>query len=155
MLDTDAIYSLFMVGESDPGRSGSRDRIRQPELVSGCHSAGTRQRMLAAVTMCTRSYLRGAPWCSIQLTHRPPVPPVAPEVMQMPFRSSREYSPFAMCRHPPDSVKQVRQFVGFVGYYRRFIPNFVETAGGSDSQRDCTYSCGQSWASLPNRTSLC
>ena len=27
--------------------------------------------------------------------------------------------------HTPDSVKQVRQFVGFVGYYRRFIPNFA------------------------------
>ena len=27
--------------------------------------------------------------------------------------------------HTPDSVKQVRQFVGFVGYYRRFIPDFA------------------------------
>ena len=27
--------------------------------------------------------------------------------------------------HMPDSVNQVRQFVGFVGYYRRFIPNFA------------------------------
>ena len=25
----------------------------------------------------------------------------------------------------PDSVKQVRQFVGFIGYYRRFIQNFA------------------------------
>ena len=28
--------------------------------------------------------------------------------------------------HGPGSVKQVRQFVGFVGYYRRFIQNFAE-----------------------------
>ena len=27
--------------------------------------------------------------------------------------------------HVPDSVKQVRQFVGFIGYYRRFIQNFA------------------------------
>ena len=26
----------------------------------------------------------------------------------------------------PDSVKQVLQFVGFIGYYRRFIQNFAE-----------------------------
>ena len=39
--------------------------------------------------------------------------------------------------HMPDSVKQVHQFVGFVGYYCRIIPNFVATAGGADSQRDC------------------
>ena len=34
--------------------------------------------------------------------------------------------------HTPDSVKQVRQFVGFVGYYRRFIPNFAGTTRGTD-----------------------
>ena len=28
--------------------------------------------------------------------------------------------------HDPGSVKQVRQFVSFVGYYRRFIQNFAE-----------------------------
>ena len=28
--------------------------------------------------------------------------------------------------HAPGPVKQVRQFVGFVGYYRRFIQNFAE-----------------------------
>ena len=28
--------------------------------------------------------------------------------------------------HLPGSVKQVRQFVGFVGYYRRLIKNFAE-----------------------------
>ena len=28
--------------------------------------------------------------------------------------------------HAPGSVKQVRQFVSFVGYYRRFIKNFTE-----------------------------
>ena len=28
--------------------------------------------------------------------------------------------------HAPGSVKQVRQFVGMVGYYRRFIQNFAE-----------------------------
>ena len=27
--------------------------------------------------------------------------------------------------HVPDSVMQVRQFVGFIGYYRRFIQNFA------------------------------
>ena len=27
--------------------------------------------------------------------------------------------------HAPGSVKQVRQFVGFIGYYRRFIQNFA------------------------------
>ena len=27
--------------------------------------------------------------------------------------------------HTPDLDKQVHQFVGFVGYYRRFIPNFA------------------------------
>ena len=27
--------------------------------------------------------------------------------------------------HTPDSVKQVHQFVGFVGYYRHLIPNFA------------------------------
>ena len=28
----------------------------------------------------------------------------------------------------PDCLKSVRQFLGFVGYYRRFIPNFAEVA---------------------------
>ena len=28
--------------------------------------------------------------------------------------------------HVPGSVKQVHQFVGFVGYHRRFIQNFAE-----------------------------
>ena len=28
--------------------------------------------------------------------------------------------------HTPGSVKQVRQLIGFVGYYRRFIHDFVE-----------------------------
>ena len=28
--------------------------------------------------------------------------------------------------HTPGSVKQVRQLIGFVGYYRRFIQDFVE-----------------------------
>ena len=28
--------------------------------------------------------------------------------------------------HTPGSVKQVRQFIGFVGYYRQFIQNFAE-----------------------------
>ena len=26
----------------------------------------------------------------------------------------------------PDCLKSVRQFLGFVGYYRRFIPNFAD-----------------------------
>ena len=30
--------------------------------------------------------------------------------------------------HEPDRVKAVRQFVGFVGYYRRFVRNFAELA---------------------------
>ena len=30
--------------------------------------------------------------------------------------------------HSPDKVKAVRQFVGFVGYYRRFIKDFAELA---------------------------
>ena len=28
----------------------------------------------------------------------------------------------------PDCLKSVRQFLGFVGYYRRFIPNFADIA---------------------------
>ena len=28
----------------------------------------------------------------------------------------------------PDCLKSVRQFLGFVGYYRRFIPNFADLA---------------------------
>ena len=28
----------------------------------------------------------------------------------------------------PDCLKSVRQFLGFVGYYRRFIPNFADVA---------------------------
>ena len=31
-------------------------------------------------------------------------------------------------RPVPDCVKSVRQFLGFVGYYRRFIPNFADIA---------------------------
>ena len=30
--------------------------------------------------------------------------------------------------HAPDRLKAVRQFVGFVGYYRRFVKNFAELA---------------------------
>ena len=30
--------------------------------------------------------------------------------------------------HEPNRVKAVRQFVGFVGYYRRFVRNFAELA---------------------------
>ena len=30
--------------------------------------------------------------------------------------------------HAPGSVKQVRQFVGFVGYYPHFIQNFAESS---------------------------
>ena len=30
--------------------------------------------------------------------------------------------------HAPDKVKGVRQFVGFVGYYRRFVNNFADLA---------------------------
>ena len=30
--------------------------------------------------------------------------------------------------HEPDRVEAVRQFVGFVGYYRRFVRNFAELA---------------------------
>ena len=30
--------------------------------------------------------------------------------------------------HAPDKVKGVRQFVGFVGYYRQFVKNFADLA---------------------------
>ena len=30
--------------------------------------------------------------------------------------------------HEPNRVKAVRKFVGFVGYYRRFVRNFAELA---------------------------
>ena len=37
--------------------------------------------------------------------------------------------------HSPGSVKQVRQFVGFIGYYRRFIQNqTLSTVGGSNPE---------------------
>ena len=29
----------------------------------------------------------------------------------------------------PTNVRAVREFVGFIGYYRRFVPNFARVAG--------------------------
>ena len=54
----------------------------------------------------------------------------------------------------PDCLKSVRQFLGFVGYYRRFIPNFADVATplvtltGKDVPFVCDVSCSTAFAAL-------
>ena len=47
--------------------------------------------------------------------------------------------------HEPTKLKGVRQFIGFVGYYRRFVKRFCEVGGpiGVVNKKGCAICVGQ------------
>ena len=50
----------------------------------------------------------------------------------------------------PDCLKSVRQFLGFVGYYRRFIPNFADIATPLVTLERTFHLCGTRVVRLPS-----